>query len=42
MRRFVRALCAMAPATFECYGRALIVRGGEADVVEGSPPAKTS
>jgi uncharacterized protein (DUF1330 family) len=31
---------AMAPATIERYGGRYIVRG-EADVVEGSPPAKT-
>jgi uncharacterized protein (DUF1330 family) len=32
---------AMAPATIERYGGRYIVRGGEADVVEGGPPAKT-
>jgi len=32
----------MAPATIECLlAGATSVRGGEADVVEGSPPAKT-
>ena len=32
---------AMAPATIERYGGRYIVRGGEADLVEGGPPAKT-
>jgi uncharacterized protein (DUF1330 family) len=32
---------AMAPATIERYGGRYIVRGGEADVVEGGPPVKT-
>ena len=32
---------ALAPATIARYGGRYIVRGGEADVVEGGPPAKT-
>ena len=31
---------ALAPATIERYGGRYIVRGGEADVVEGGPPAR--
>lgn len=31
----------MAPATIARYGGRYIVRGGEADLVEGGPPAKT-
>ena len=32
---------ALAPGTIERYGGRYIVRGGEADVVEGGPPVKT-
>jgi len=32
---------ALAPAIIARYGGRYIVRGGEADVVEGGPPAKT-
>jgi uncharacterized protein (DUF1330 family) len=32
---------AMAPATIERYGGRYIVRGGEADLIEGGPPVKT-
>ena len=31
---------ALAPATIARYGGRYLVRGGEADVVEGGPPAK--